>query len=219
MAPLAAKYVGGVTTRRDRAGSGRALFEPVPAARQREALSLIASDFFSEKSFRFRPDFVGRLAIDQFQRPANPDISLSNTVLNVQKAVLDQLLSDPVAARLVEAPEKSADSAKAFRLSELYDTLQGAIWSEARAGQEATVMRRNLQREHLKRMAGALVKPSPTLPADARALLRENARGLAATLRTAQAKPGLSKVTRAHYAESLNTLEEALKAPLQRAGV
>ena len=219
VAPLAAKYVGGVTTRRDRAGSGRALFEPVPAARQREALSLIAGDFFSEKSFRFRPDFVGRLAIDQFQRPANPDISLSNTVLNVQKAVLDQLLSDPVAARLVEAPEKSADSAKAFRLSELYDTLQGAIWSEARAGQEATVMRRNLQREHLKRMAGALVKPSPTLPADARALLRENARGLAATLRTAQAKPGLSKVTRAHYAESLNTLEEALKAPLQRAGV
>ena len=79
VAPLAAKYVGGVTTRRDRAGTGRALFEPVPAARQREALSLIAGDFFSEKSFRFRPDFVGRLAIDQFQRPVNPDISLSNT--------------------------------------------------------------------------------------------------------------------------------------------
>ena len=81
------------------------------------------------------------------------------------------------------------------------------------------MMRRNLQREHLKRMAGSLLKPSATLPADARSLLRENARGLAATLRTAQAKPGLSKETRAHYAESLNTLEEALKAPLQRAGV
>jgi len=219
VAPLAAKYVGGMTTRRDRAGTGRALFEPVPAARQREALALIASDFFREQSFRFRPDFVGRLAIDQFQRPANPDISLSNTVLNVQKGILDQLLSDAVAARLVEAPEKSADSAKAFRLSELYDTLQGAIWSEARAGQETTTMRRNLQREHLRRLAGALVKPTPTLPADARSLLRENARSLSASLRAAQAKPGLSKETRAHYAESLNTLEEALKAPLQRAGV
>ena len=219
VAPLAAKYVGGMTTRRDRAGTGRALFEPVPAARQREALALIASDFFREQSFRFRPDFIGRLAIDQFQRPANPDISLSNTVLNVQKGILDQLLSDAVAARLVEAPEKSADSAKAFRLSELYDTLQGAIWSEARAGQETTTMRRNLQREHLRRLAGALVKPTPTLPADARSLLRENARSLSASLRAAQAKPGLSKETRAHYAESLNTLEEALKAPLQRAGV
>jgi hypothetical protein len=219
VAPLAAKYVGGVTTRRDRAGTGRALFEPVPAARQREALTLIANDFLREQSFRFKPDFLGRLAIDQFQRPANPDISVAATVLNVQKAVLDQLLADPVAARLVEAPEKSADPAKALRLSELYDTLQSAIWSEARAGQEASMMRRNLQREHLRRVAGALVKPSATLPADARSLLRENARSLAATLRTAQAKPGLSKETRAHYAESLNTLEEALKAPLQRAGV
>jgi hypothetical protein len=219
VAPLAAKYVGGVTTRRDRAGTGRALFEPVAAARQREALTLIANDFLREQSFRFKPEFVGRLAIDQFQRPANPDISIASTVLNVQKAVLDQLLADPVAARLVEAPEKSVDPAKALRLSELYDTLQAAIWSEARAGQESSMMRRNLQREHLRRMAGALVKPSATLPADARSLLRENARSLAATLRTAQSKPGLSKETRAHYAESLNTLEEVLKAPLQRAGV
>lgn len=218
-APLAAKYVGGVTTRRDRAGSGRALFEPVSAARQREALALITNDFFREQSFRLRADFVGRLAIDQFDRPSNPNISIANTVLSLQKAILDRMLSDQVAQRLVEAPEKSAESAKAFRLSELYDTLQGAIWSEARAGQESTLMRRNLQREHLRRMAGSLLKPSATLPADAASLMRDNARSLAATLRAAQAKPGLSKETRAHYAESLNTLEEALKAPLQRAGV
>ena len=68
----------------------------------------------------------------------------------------------------------------------------------------------------LGRVAG---RPSATLPADAASLMRDNARSLAATLRAAQAKPGLSKETRAHYAESLNTLEEALKAPLQRAGV
>jgi hypothetical protein len=219
VAPLAAKYVGGVTTRRDRAGTGRALFEPVPAARQREALTLIANDFFREQSFRFKPEFLGRLAIDQYARPVNPDISLAGTVLNVQRSVLDQLMSDPVAARLVEAPEKSADRTKAFRLSELYDTLQNVIWSEARTGQETSMIRRNLQREHLKRVAGALVKPSAALPADARSLLRENARSLAAELRAARAKPGLSKETRAHFAESLNTLEEALKAPLQRAGV
>ena len=219
VAPLAAKYVGGVTTRRDRAGSGRALFEPVPAERQREALKLIADDFFRAESFRFKPEFIGRLAIDQFDRPANPEVSVSNSVLGIQKSILDQVMSDPVAARLIEAPERSTNPARALRLSEVYDTLQAAIWSEARTGQEPPLMRRNLQREHLRRMATAIVKPTPTLPPDARALMRESARSLAALLREARAKPGLSKEARAHYADSLNTLEETLKASLQRAGV
>ena len=79
-------------------------------------------------------------------------------------------------------------------------------------------MRRNLQREHLRRVAGALLRPSGAVPADARSLQRMNALQLASELRTAQAKPGFSKETRAHLAESLNTLEEALKAPILRMG-
>jgi len=53
-------------------------------------------------------------------------------------------------------------------------------------------------------------------PADARALHRQNARALVTQLRKAQSRPGLTKEARAHLADSLNTLEEALKAPMQR---
>jgi len=81
------------------------------------------------------------------------------------------------------------------------------------------VFRRNLQREHLKRIAGTLLRPSQTMQADARALQRENARELLALLKSAKAKPSLSKEARAHLAECENSLEEALKAPLQRPGV
>jgi hypothetical protein len=56
------------------------------------------------------------------------------------------------------------------------------------------------------------------LPADARSLQRMNAQALAAELKSAQAKPGLSKETRAHLAESFDTLTEALRAPMLRAG-
>ena len=72
--------------------------------------------------------------------------------------------------------------------------------------------------QHLARVANALVKPSATLPADARALHRESAVSLQAGLRAAAAKGGLTKETRAHLKESLVTLERALSAPLQRAG-
>jgi hypothetical protein len=80
-------------------------------------------------------------------------------------------------------------------------------------------MRRNLQREHLQRVATALVRPPATLHPNARALMRENARLLVALLNEARAKPGLSKESRAHYADGANSLEQALKASLQRTGV
>jgi hypothetical protein len=218
VAPLAAKYVGGVRHLRDRAGTDRALYEPTPVARQREALTLITDSVLRVDSFRFKPEFVSRLGIDHFDRPRNPDMSIANAVLNVQRSVLDPLMSDAVAARLIDSQEKLGDPAKALRLSELYDTLQGAVWSELKTGQDISRMRRNLQREHLRRVATTLTRPSATTPADARSLQRENAYALQQQLRAAVARGGMSKEARAHLAESLSTLDEALKAPIIRAG-
>ena len=224
VAPLAAKYVGGVAHFRDRAGTGRALYEPTPLARQREALNLITTDLLKVDSFKFKPEFVSRIAIDHFERTRgagirNPDISISTAVLNVQKAVLDQLMADQVAVRLIDSQEKVADSNKVLKLSDLYDTVQGAIWSELKAGQEISSMRRNLQREHLRRVANTLIRPNPTTPADARSLQRENALELQQQIRTGLNNKKLSKEARAHLSESFSTLTEALKAPLQRTGV
>ena len=218
VAPLAAKYVGGVRHLRDRAGTDRALYEPTPVARQREALALITDSVLRVDSFRFKPEFVSRLGIDHFDRPRNPDMSIANAVLNVQRSVLDPLMSDAVAARLIDSQEKLGDPAKALRLSELYDTLQGAVWSELKTGQDISRMRRNLQREHLRRVATTLTRPVATTPADARSLQRENAYTLQQQLRAAVARGGMSKEARAHLAESLSTLDEALKAPIIRAG-
>jgi hypothetical protein len=224
---MAAKYVGGVRMLRDHAGSPRSPLEPIPAARQREALKLVQTGLFSTESFKFKPAFMRRLVADELDTtnaygtgvgPGTPDFSLSEQVLTTQRGVLNRLMSDAVALRILESESKIDDPKQAFHLSELYDTLTNAIWSEARTGRESPLLRRNLQREHLARVTGALLRPSPAMPADARGLLRENARTLAAELRGALAKPGLTKETRAHYAESLNTIEEALKAPMQRAG-
>jgi len=102
-------------------------------------------------------------------------------------------------------------------LADVYDAVQDAIWSEAKSGQETNLMRRNLQREQLRRMTDVLVKPAGPWPADARSILRENARQLANALEKALAKPGLSKTTRAHYADALDALNATLKASVQRA--
>jgi len=57
--------------------------------------------------------------------------------------------------------------------------------------------RRDLQREHLRRIATALTRPSPGTPADAVALFREEAKLLSAQLRTAAKSGRRDEVTRA----------------------
>lgn len=218
ISPLAAKYVGGVTHLRDRAGTGRALYEPVAANLQREALSLLSKDLFDTTSFRFKPEFLSRIGMDHFDRPTNPFFSVGTGVLNVQTTVLDYLLSEPVASRLLSSPETVAEPARLLKLSELYDVLQSAIWSELRTGGDISLMRRNLQREHVKRIANALLRPAARAPADMASLQRANAVQLAAQMRTAMTKP-MSKEAHAHLADVLNGLTEALKAPMQRTGV
>jgi hypothetical protein len=220
VAPLAAKYIGGVHIRRERAGSKKAVFEPVSAAQQREALAVITKDFFGTDSFKFKPEFIARLATDRFERTeaeGSMQTSVAALVAGVQRGILDHVYSPSVASRLAEVGMKVNDPKETLGLSDVYDTIQDAIWSEAKTGQETSLMRRNLQREQLRRMADVLVKPAGPWPADARSIMRENARQLVGVLEKANAKPGLSKTTRAHYADALDTLNASLKASMQRA--
>jgi hypothetical protein len=223
-----AKYIGGVSTLRDHAGSPRPPLNPVTAAQQREALDIIATGLFSSDSFRFKPAFMRRLQVDYLDRSdvfdvglstAGVDYSLPGQVLKIQRDVLNLLMSDTVAQRIIDSEVKLDDPRTGFRLSELYVFLHRSIWSELKTGQEITPLRRNLQREHLARVANALVRASSTTPADARALLRQDARALRDELKAVPVKTGMSRETQAHIAESLSTLDEALKAPLQRQGV
>ena len=219
-APLAAKYIGGIHTRRERAGSSKPLFEPVSASKQKEALSLITKDFFGTDSFKFRPELIARLANDRlnsFEPQSNFQLSVISLVAGVQRGILDHVYSPTVASRLAEVGMRVNDPKDTLGLADVYDTLQDAIWAEAKSGQETTLLRRNLQREQLRRMADVLVKPAGPWPADARSIMRENARQLSNVLEKSLAKPGLSKTTRAHYADALDTLNASLKASMQRA--
>jgi hypothetical protein len=216
--PLATKYVGGTTFLRDHAGTGRATFTPIAVERQRQALKLVSDSLFTAKSFVFTPELLSRLGVDHFQRANRNDVSISARLLGLQTAALDQLMSDLVAQRMLNNAEKLRDPKKVLSLHELYGNLQSNIWSELASGTDISSARRNLQREHLKRLSNALLKPSATTPADARSLQREQANQLLVAIRGAVGKP-MSPESRAHLSESLATLNEVLKASLVRAGV
>ena len=224
----ATKYIGGLTLLRDHAGSGRVPMNPVPVAKQRAALTMLAGEVFGADSFGFPPELLRSASISYFDIENNrelgnpvptPDIAIDQQVLALQRLALDPLLSDTVAQRLLNNESKSVEATAALRLSELYGTLHRSIWSELKSGKDIPLLRRNLQREHASRLATTLLRPSASMPADARALLRADARTLRAELTAAQAKSGYSPEAKAHIAEMTGMIDEVLKAPIVRQGV
>jgi hypothetical protein len=215
--PVVVKYVSGVTYLRDHAGTGRATFTPVPLPRQREALQMLTNSLFKTDSFKFSPAMISRLGSDHFNTRGRPDVSVGSRVLSLQSAALDQLMSDAVAVRLLDSQEKVENRKQALGLPELYVTVQDSVWSELRSGKDISGMRRNLQREHLKRLVASLLRVSAGMPADVRSLQRENALRLQRELRGAMGRP-MSSEAKAHLSESYETLGQALKASMLRAG-
>jgi hypothetical protein len=224
-AVYAARYIGGLTTLRDHVGSGRQPFQPVDAVKQRAALDLIAGEIFSADSFDFPPSFLRKMTVSIFDmddaeelgRPIPPlDFPVDQQLLTMQRNVLDALMSPTIAQRLLNNAAKTDDPRNAIKVSDLYRTLHAAIWSELRTGRDITLFRRNLQREHALRIANGLLRPSGSMPADARATLRADAKALRTELVAAQRRHGYSVEAQAHIAEALAMIDEALKAPLVR---
>ena len=223
----ASKYIGGLTTLRDHAGSGRQPFTPVDVTKQRAALTMLTSEVLSSDSFDFSPSFLRKMTVSTFDiddaqelgRPTPPlDLSIDQQVLSLQRHVLDTLMSAPIAQRLLNNAAKVDNPHDALKLSELYGRLHDAVWSELKTGKDITLFRRNLQREYVTRVADALVKPAGAMPADARALLRVDATRLRSELARASTRR-MSEEAKAHLLEMAAMLDEAQKAPVIRQAV
>ncbi|MDP1649296.1 MAG: zinc-dependent metalloprotease [Rubrivivax sp.] len=217
------RQIGGVRTLRDFPGSGRDPLQPVDAGVQRQALDLIAGAVLAADGLELSPALQRRLAPDFLERvelSLPTDYAVPQRLLELQRAVLGYLMSDTIAARILDSVGKFDHPAEAFPLAELYARLSDEVWSELDRGQAILQPRRELQREHVNRLAAALLRPSPQARADARGLLRAQARALLPRIEAAQRRrAGADAQTLAHLADAADTLRMALAAPLLRQGL
>ena len=224
-----ARQIGGVRTLRDFPGSGRDPLQPVSATVQREALDQISRGVFSADSLTVSPSLQRRLAPDFQERadalgngaPVVTDFSVTERLLGVQRALLNQLMGDEVAARVIDNQGKSAQRTEALQLSELYARLGHDIWGELDGVNVARAIdipapRRALQREHLNRVAAMLLRPGSAGRADARSLVRTQAQALLVRLNAAAQRGNLTGDTRAHLQDSADALSQALSARMTR---
>ncbi len=241
-AVLASQYVGGHSVSRDHKADKGAHdpIVPVPGAKQRECLKFITDHILSDKSFQFSPALLRRLGTERWSHWGNDDwfgasgavdISVLERVLGIQKIVLGHCLSASTLARLENQQLQVESGADPLRMEEVFRSLTDGIWSDLDhlpAGADAkspkfalSTIRRNLQREYLRRLGTMVLGNSPssyadmfgyvvftsggrgTVPADARALARLHLKEIASRISKVVEASGLSidDTSRAHLEE------------------
>src|SRR5207248_1644944 len=102
---------------RDHVGDpgGRLPFNPVPVAKQKEALNLLRENLFAPRAFQFPAQLLNKLDRDRFPDWASPgfgnirtDVPVHATVLALQKSVLDRLYHPVVLNRVLDSEVKVA---------------------------------------------------------------------------------------------------------------
>ncbi|WP_242615427.1 zinc-dependent metalloprotease [Sphaerotilus mobilis] len=223
---IALRQIGGVVTLRDRAGSGRDPLQPLPAAPQRAALDLLAREVLSTRGLAVSAALQRRLAPDYFDRaenlgrsPVNTEFQPEQVLGGLQRSVLNQLMSDGLAQRLLDQQGKARTADEVLTLTELLERVRTEVWAELARPEAGRIepLRRDLQREHASRLAGALLRAAPGQRAELRSQLRVQARELHASLRRSLQAKGWDALARRHLQDLHDELGEALDARVVRA--
>lgn len=218
------RQVGGVVIRRQGPEAKTDPIDPLPAAQQREALALVLQSWLRPQPLRISAPLMRRLGPDtldwgpsDFGSIGKPDVSIAEQQLQIQRSVLNQLMTDGLAERLLDNRDRTQDrEARPLLPQELLQRLQDSIWSQASpVDANAASWQRNLQREHTQRLAISVLRPA-SARADVRAAQRTAARQLLSLL---QREPGRTAEERAHRQGCLETLRTALAAPLVQQGL
>lgn len=239
-----ARYPGGIYVHRDHKGdaNGRAPFQPVEAAKQRDAMKLLAEGAFNLPALP-PPEVLNALAATRWshwgmREPSRLDYPVHGQIELMQSRILSQLLATSTMARLHDGELKVAGDADAYTLAEHLRSIVDAIFTEWRAEAKPgeysnrkpyiSSIRRNLQRTALKRLAGLVNAPAGNplaillgggggaLPEDARTLVRMHLTDLdkqiTALLGAKDLK--LDDYTKAHLLDSQERIRKLLTAQI-----
>ena len=125
-------------------------------------------------------------------------------------------------ARLQNNALKADKDDKPLTLAEVFRSLTDGIWNDAAADGkdgaktlQSSVVRRNLQREHLKDLTTLVVGPSAA-PADARSLARAHLKEIGGHIEKDADRQGadVDETTRAHLDECRERIAKALNASM-----
>lgn len=148
-----ASEIGGVYENYKVTDQEGAVYEPVPADRQRAAMAFLQREALETPTWMLDQDIIQRIEHG----------GALERIRSAQSRVLGQLLSSQKMVRLSEAEAFGVDNP--YTPVELLGDVRSAVWSELASGASIDVYRRNLQRTYLSEMQDLMTSETPSVPA------------------------------------------------------
>lgn len=244
---LAAQYIGSEYSHRDHRDdpNGRLPYVAIPIEKQREALAFVKENIFAEKALKISPELLNKLAPEQFSHwglyyYGRDPMPLLDEIFYIQQIALSRLMDGQTLSKIQNAELRLPPGSEMVRMPEIFDTLTSSIWSELPGAEEKelsgrkvqiSTIRRNLQREHFKRLTELTLGPkqdmysyfydyffdySSPAPPDARSLARYHLKSLRGRIDKTLTSPAeLDSYSRAHLDELRDQMDKVLAAAIE----
>ncbi|WP_197490961.1 zinc-dependent metalloprotease [Planctomyces sp. SH-PL62] len=244
---LAAEHIGGQSVRRDFKGTEKAQDPVIPVAgdKQREALKLLVERILSDKAFQFSPALLRKLVRESWQdnryfSGGSAGYPVYNAILNIQEIALDECLAPATLQRLQNQEAQSDPGSNPLKIQDVFRAFTDGIFTELApppAGPSpaaVSTIRRNLQREYVKRLGAMVLGPkndnnfgalygyvvmlggSSSTPPDAKNLARLHLEEIGRKIDEAVARDQgkIDDTSLAHLTEMRHRIDQILKANL-----
>ncbi|GIV61122.1 MAG: glutaminyl-tRNA synthetase [Rhodothermaceae bacterium] len=213
-----ARNIGGVYETYKTYDQEGAVYEPVPAARQREAMAFLNREVFATPSWLLDTGVLRRIehagAVERVRR--------------LQVGVVELVLDPQRLARMIEA--EALPGGDPYPCLEMLTDLRRGIWRELERGEAIDPYRRNLQRGYLERLEYLMTEEVTPPPAafrefvgftpvkvsqsDIRALARGELQALRGEVQRARSRT-TDRMTRLHLDDVLARIDDILEADRQ----
>ncbi len=227
---FASRFVGGVYVTRSHKGDANSQppYVVVEPAKQREALTLLEEQVFSDKPFQFPPDLYNHLASSRWSHwgsdmPLRSDFPVHEVISMWQDRILQQVLSPLTLERLHDTELQVPADQDALTTPELLDRLSKAIFSEidnmpqgefTNRKPAISSLRRNLQRNYLKRLS-ELAMGNSGAPQDCQTVAFSELTALEGRINNVlKNNTKLDAYSKAHLEESASRIHKVLDARL-----
>ncbi len=204
------RFVGGVYGNRNHKGDAfeRPTLSPVPAATQREAMSLICGKLLSYKTLDLPENVLFTLSQSyETGQGSGYSAPLRDIIGGLQIGLVAQLLNARKMDLISENNYKTERQKGSYTIAEHVTKLTSAVFDELTPASNVTATRRDLQRFTLSALTTIAGAPAGAVNDDARAVCSESIRALRGDIGTALKRPTLDTMTRAHLKDMAATID------------
>ena len=153
---------------------------------------------------------------DKKKKDKKKETPFEEVIQDYTSTLRDTLYSGMLMERILDIELRGGTGESQFTLAEMFSEVRDAIWAELDRGSDSNSYRRTLQRAHLQKLIGLVVKPAADAAEDASTLTRADLKHLKQRIDAAMSGGGLDHYTRAHLDETAARIGAALEAGIQR---